>query len=82
MNLSARIFLISFAISAFMYVAGPTPKRKNKGLNAFKDLRLFSFGYVLIEFVNKTLWDNFCFQNGLILLAVRQQKHSFHLRAI
>ena len=68
MNLSARIFLISFAVSAFMYVAGPTPKRENKGLYAFKNLRLFSFGCVLIELISKTLWDNFCFQNSLILL--------------
>ena len=71
MNLSARIFFISFAISVFMYVAGPTPKRENKGLFTFRNLRLFSFGCVLIEFICKTLWDDFFFQNSLILLVLR-----------
>lgn len=44
-----------------MYVVGLMLKRKNKGLYVFKDLCLFLFGYVLIEFVNKILWENFCF---------------------
>ena len=54
-----------------MYVVGPTPKRGNKGLYAFKPYvrlaLLHSIGYAIIE-IKQTLSDNFFSRNGLLLV--------------